>query len=252
MEAVLIGRGIFGICLGLSWLNSMTHILQSQEMIYTRGMQRKVWAHPAWKRLIPVTIPFALSCYLFSVGHYEVQAGLVIIGAIFWIRRWEISLWHKNIVVRLGKYSPSGTCLIAYLAGYAIAPHFGLDPQSTGVEVACGGLASAWFLSGWKKIEYSGWNWMGKRTQGLLLAERAYIGNPLFKAIRRELIQHPLALRTIGFLGVFVEMAGIIFCFPEYRMAYAVIINLLLLGTIVLLGYYEPEWMLIIIALALM
>ena len=93
---------------------------------------------------------------------------------------------------------------------------------------------------------------MGKRTQGLLLAERAYIGNPLFKAIRRELVQHPLALRTIGFLGVFVEMAGIIFCFPEYRMAYAVIINLLLLGTIVLLGYYEPEWMLIIIALALM
>jgi hypothetical protein len=31
-----------------------------------------------------------------------------------------------------------------------------------------------------------------------------------------------------------------------------VIINLLLLGTVVLLGYYEPEWMLIIIALAIM
>jgi len=252
MEAVLIGRGLFGICLGLSWLNSMTHILQSEEMIYTRGIQRRLWAHPAWKWLIPTTIPFVLSCYLFCAGLYEVPAGIVIVGAIFWIRRWEISLWHNNIVVNLGKYSPSGTCLIAYLAGYAIAPYFNLDPQSTGVEVACGGLGAAWFLSGWKKIEYSGWNWMGKRNIGLLLAERAYIGNKWFRTIRRQLIRSPFALRTIGFLGVFLEMAGIIFCFPEYRIAYAVIINLLLLGTVVLLGYYEPEWMLIIIALAIM
>ena len=252
METILIGRILFAICLALSWMNSVTHIIQSDEMVYTRGMQARVWHKSAWKYLFPTSIIFLLLCVAFTIEYFEVLSGVLIIAMIYWIRRWEISLWHNNIVVRLGKYSPSGSCLFVYLIGCIIGPYFDQDPQALGLEISCGALGAAWFLAGWKKIEYSGLQWMSRQTVGLLIAERVYIGHPLARGIRKQILKHPILLTIIGVLGLVLELIGPVFCFPELRMAYAIIINLLLAGTTFIFGYVEPEWMLIILALAMM
>ena len=251
MEAVTIGRYLFGFCLFLSWLNSMVHILQSKEMVYSRGIQAR-FSSPALYKLLPASLVFLVTCVAFCLEYFELISGLIIIGGIYWIRRWEISLWRERIVVDLGKYSPSGTCLFFYLLGYGFAPIFDIDPQKVGLEMACGVLASAWFLSGWKKLELSGIKWISSKTTGLMLAERAYIGPPILRSIRRFCLQYRPLLFTIGFLGLFLELIGIMFIFPEFRIYYAIIINILLILTAVLLGYFELEWMLAIIALAIM
>lgn len=251
MEALTIGRYLFVFCLFLSWLNSLVHIIQSKEMVYTRGVQPKLTA-PAWRILGPMTALYLFFCGLFCFAIFELLSGIAIMVCIYWIRHWEISLWRERIVVDLGKYSPSGTCLFFYLIAYVIAPIFELHPQKAGVEVACGITAAAWILSGWKKLEISGLKWISSNTMGLMLAERAYIGHPVLRAIRRFCVSHNWILFTISFMGVFLELLGIIFIFPELRLYYAIIINVLLAATYVVLGYIEPEWMISIIALTLM
>ena len=251
MEAMTLGRYLFGFCLFLSWLNSTVHILQPQEMVYTRGMQAKFGGR-AWKRLLPAWLIFIPTCIIFSLAHFELVTGILILALIYWIRHWEISLWRERIVVDLGKYSPSGTCLFFYLIGYAVGPYFDLHPQIVGLELACGVTASAWILSGWKKIEISGWKWISSKTMGLMFAERAYIGHPVLRAIRRFCYESKFISFTVAFFGVFLELLGIMFIFPELRMYYAIIINIVLILNTFLLGYFEPEWMISIVALALM
>ncbi len=251
MEAMTLGRYLFGFCLFLSWLNSTVHVLQPQEMIYTRGTQIK-FTSSAWKQLLPAWLIFVPACIIFSLAHWELASGIVILACIYWIRHWEISLWRERIVVDLGKYSPSGTCLFFYLIGYALAPYFDLNPQLVGLELACGVTASAWILSGWKKIEHSGLKWISSKTMGLMFAERAYIGHPILRSIRRYCLYHKSFLFLIAFMGVFLELLGVMFIFPDFRMYYAIIINILMIFTAFLLGYIEPEWMISIVALALM
>src|SRR6056300_113840 len=165
METVIIGRYLFVFCLFLSWLNSTIHILQPKEMLYSRGIQKK-WHGQEWKFLLPSSLVFLSSCFLFALEYWEFWSGLVILLEIFWIRRWEISLWRERIVVDLGKYSPSGSCLFFYLLGFLIAPLLKQEPQLVGLEAACGVTAAAWILAGWKKIELSGIHWMSSKTMG--------------------------------------------------------------------------------------
>ena len=266
MSEAEIGRLLFGLCLMLSWLNSIVHIVQAKEMIYSRGM-RLHWSLPTANILL--TLGFASLIFsgftLYFVQtvsenlwyqNLEFWQGSAIIALIYWIRHWEISLWRDNIVRDLGKYSPSGTCLFGYLIALVLHPYLPSEMQSTpqrmGVEIACGILGAAWFLAGWKKLEYSGIKWISDKNVGLLLAERSYLGPKILRQMRRFVISQSWLLWIIGFLGVLLELIGPIYCFSDFRIAYAIIINGLLISTGILMGYWEPEWMLSIVALTLL
>ena len=251
MEIVMFGRQLFGFCLVFSWFNSMVHILQPGEMLYSRGIQN-VFGGPAWKYLFPMSIIFLSATIAFSMAYHELWSGILVLACIFWIRRWEISLWHKNIVVELGKYSPSGTGLFFYISGYIIGLAFDMTPQTVGLELVCGVIAASWILAGWKKLEMSGATWLTSHAVGLLFAERAYIGNPFARAIRRFVVKRSYILSFIAVAGIVVELAGFVFIFPELRFAYALIIILLLFLNTFFLGYFEPEWKVSILSVAMM
>ena len=69
---------------------------------------------------------------------------------------------------------------------------------------------------------------------------------------RRGIVRSPALLLAIGIIGIVVELAGIAFCFPSLRLTYAITIDVFLIGIALLLGYTEPEWVVIILALALL
>jgi len=252
VESELIGRILFGLCLMLSWWISMTHIIHNTEMLYTRSVRGRLFFDRRVVAFLPLTVLFGVAVVGFVLQWMEVFSAIIVVLAIVGIRRWEISRWKDNIVVDLGKYAPSASCLVAYLCGYGVALWLGSPPEAMGTEVACGALGAAWFLTGWKKLQLSGVRWMSTESMGLLMAERAYIGTPPLRALRRAVIRSRSLLLVIGFLGLVLELGGLAFCMPSLRMAYALTIEGLLIGVAILLGYVEPEWMGIILALALM
>ena len=252
METELVARLLWGLGLMLSWWISMTWIVHTDDMLYNRGVLGNLLLDARRRRFIPATLVYVacVSCFVFQ--WMEWVAGCATIACVLWIRHKETQLWSGNLVVRLGKYAPSAACLLVYLVGYALAPLFGMSSSGLGVDLACGALGAAWCITGWKKLQLSGVRWMSTRSIGLLIAERAYIGPPILRSLRRGIVRSPALLLAIGIIGIVVELAGIAFCFPSLRLTYAITIDVFLIGIALLLGYTEPEWVVIILALALL
>ena len=252
METELLARMLWGIGLMLSWWISMTWIVHTNDMLYNRSVLGRLFFDKRRRAFIPATLIYALcvGCFVFEV--FPFASVCAVIGWVLWIRHREKKLWDGNLVVRLGKYAPSAACLLVYLVGTAIAPWIGLDAHTLGIDLACGALGGAWFITGWKKLQLSGIRWMSKESIGLLIAERAYIGHPTLRRMRRGIVRSPALLLFIGILGIAIELAGLAFCVPSLRLTYAISIDIFLVGIAILLGYVEPEWVIIILALALL
>jgi hypothetical protein len=109
---------------------------------------------------------------------------------------------------------------------------------------------AAWFVAGWKKWSHSGRRWFLPRTTGLLLAERAYLGPAPLRALRRWIVAKPWLLGMMGVLALVLEIAGLVFCVPDLRWAFAITVVALMGVTWALFGYFEPEWTLVMVALA--
>jgi hypothetical protein len=226
------------------------HILNQDTMPYSRGMGFSSLRRWPGMALLGATagFVFALSAWVLRSG--PGWTGLLVFFGLMFIGRWEQRGWPGETVLRLGKYSPSGSALCGYLAAAAVAPLLGLDAEAVGWEGACGVTAAAWFMTGWKKWKMSGLNWFSTGTSGLLVAERAALGPPVLRALRRWIVSAPWLLLTIGAVGFAVEVAGVAFCFPMARSAYTVAVLLMLGATAVVLGYVEVEWALVLVALS--
>jgi len=252
MEAGVIegGRILFALCLGLSWMNSALHVLNTTSMPYSRGigLPPNPWQRVAG--LVLAGLVFLATLFAWAVRWQELWAGLMVLGCIVLIQLWERKGWRGDTVLRLGKYSPSGSALAGYTVATLVAPSLGLPIEQAGWEGACGVMASAWFVSGWKKWSRSGMRWLSTQNTGLLVAERTYLGPRPLRDARRWLVTKPWLLGMMGVLGLLLEIAGIAFCIPDLRWAYAITVVALLGFTLLFLGYFEPEWALVMIALA--
>ncbi len=118
-------------------------------------------------------------------------------------------------------------------------------------EASCGIIAAAYVLAAVAKHEQSGWRWARADNVALLVAERAYGGVRWLFGFRMWAVSSPFTCGILAKGSMFVEAAGLMFLVPALRWPFAGIATCLQLGIIVLLGYFEIEWILLIIALAM-
>jgi hypothetical protein len=251
------GLGLFVVALILSWGNSAVHVALSDRPLYIRTLRVFRGSAPGRKvaAMVAATLGFLGLIAAFVADFHLEWTALAIVASLAAIRRLEIRQWPSDIVVRLGKYVPSAACLLAWLVSQPILRALGFDQQTArhlGWNSSCGVLAGAYVLAAIAKVRESGWSWMHPRYQALLVAERAYAGLPVFRGIRTIVASSRPAAAVIGFAGFATELAAIAFVVPSARPAVVALVILLHAGFLVLLGYFEPEWVLAMIAVTLL
>ncbi len=248
---------VLSLALLLSWANSAMHIAWSDRPVY--AMRLEMFGPPTRRRrvvlLVVATLPFLALVYCFASGVWPRLAALGVIAFLMIIRRIEIADWPDDIVVRLGKYVPAGAALSAWLVASQIARQLGEPPARADVlgwHAACGVIGGAYVLSAIAKLRLTGWDWMRSHHHALLIAERAYTGPRFIRSARHVVARSSAVGLVVGVFGLMMEIGAIGFVFPSVRVYAAAGILTMQAGIWVLLGYFEPEWYLVVGALLLL
>jgi hypothetical protein len=251
------GRWLFGLALVLSWANSALHVALPDRSMYAPN-RRTFRGLPALGRVLPLVLASLVYVALvvaFLRGVAEEAAALLILAALASIRRVEIGRWPGDLVVRLGKYAPSAACLLAWLVGKLALGALGWSQASARVlawNASCGVMAAAYFLAGIAKYREAGIGWMNPQHQALLVAERAFAGPAVLRRMRLFIVRSRVMSRSMGIAGFVGEFAAAAFVFPAARPAVLALIFSLHLGFVLLLGYFEPEWLAVMLAVTLL
>jgi hypothetical protein len=254
---MIAGRLLFCFALVLSWANSAMHVALADRPLY--AMSGRVREEPAIPNRLPAILvasaAFVGLVITFYLGiHVEWIAALILLSLIA-IRRFEIRQWPGDIVVRLGKYVPAGACLLAWLIAAIVLTALGFPTaraHELGWQASAGVLAGAYVLAAIAKLRETGLDWMNPGYQALLVAERAFSGPPAIRSLRAAIARSRLACQIVGSVGFFAEFLAAGFIFPPARPVVLAAVIALHLGFIVLLGYFEPEWVAVMIAVFLL
>ena len=249
-----VSMALFGLSMLLSWLNSTTHVLHAEKLVYNRWVTL-LGERPGNRRWIvlgALTLVFVVLLSLFCTGIAEQPTGWAMLGLMLFIRGWEIRQWNRDIVVGLGKYVPSAASLLGYLVTSFLVGWLAPDwnARAAGWHAAAGVLAASWGLAAFAKVRESGMVWVSGANVAVLVRERSYMGPRPVARLRRAVSKMPwlcLASACVGFWG---EAAGMLFIFPDLRWGVAIASALFQIGITVLLGYWELEWIFIMLAVA--
>ena len=257
LTGVQVGQILFSICLVHSWANSATHVLYPHEQVYSSSLSlllRRPWL-PGLAVAVLGTPLFLWATWAFFTQPHPLWWAGGLLALMAGIRQLERRVWHDEIVVRLGKYVPAAAALLGHSLVRGALLWQGLPPEvaeSAGWEAACGVLGGAYFLAGLAKLRESGLEWVRFSHHAILIAERAYTGPEWLQRLRRFVASSPRICYAAGLYGFYGEFLGLLFIFPLARWPVAIGSVLLQLGITVLLGYVEVEWLLIMVALALL
>lgn len=243
-DAVTLGRYLFGVCLVASWYNHLRNVLTERRIAYDRGaVVGDASAHWPW---VVATVPFIALVVAFCARSHELPVAIAILISLVAMRRRAIRAWDEDYVVALGKYVPSAAALSGYLVGKTIG-----GDEAIGWEAAAGVLGAAYVLAAVAKHEQSGWRWGRATNAALLVAERAYGGAPSLFELRMWVVRSPRLCGAVAKASMAIEAAGVLYFVSSLRWAFTGVASALQLGIIVLLGYFEIEWILVIIAVTL-
>ncbi len=84
---------------------------------------------------------------------------------------------------------------------------------------------------------------------GLLIAERAFWGPRIVRGLRLAVARSRAWSTAAGVFGLGVELAALALVVPEARVPAAAGVIALHLGFMTLLGYFEIEWLVVLVAL---
>jgi hypothetical protein len=242
------GRGLFGCSLAMSWGGSMTQIVSAHRPVYARIDARALvprTADLASAAAASAVFAVALACFVrgFRLG----TSALLIAALMAALRRIETRQWPGDLVVGLGKYVPALACLCGFLAAYAASS--GANREACGWAAACGVAGACHALAGWAKLRTPGW--AEARHIGALVAERSYRGWGWTRALRRWLSSRPRLCGLLGATAIWSEMiGGLLFLWPPARLSVALAMAATHAGIFLFLGYFEPEWILLLFGLA--
>jgi hypothetical protein len=250
-----IGLWLFAFALLLSWTNSAVHVALSDRPLYAMSLNIvRGKARPL--RLAAILVASALYLGLLALFlmrvHPEIVAAVILL-VLLGIRRLEIMQWHDDIVVRLGKYVPSAACLLGWLITSVVVQSLGKPrdiAHALGWQAACGVYGGAHVLAAIAKVRLSGFVWAHPRYQALLVAERAFTGPALIRSFRLAVAKSKSASTVVGTMGFASEALAGLFIVPVLRPVVIVLVLLLHLGFMLLLGYFELEWIVVMLAVA--
>jgi hypothetical protein len=252
---ILAGEILFALGLLLSWANSAIHVALYDRPIYALS-PRMFRGRVGGMRLVPVlgaSVGFVGLVGLFFAGIHREITAVAVLAALVGIRRFEIAQWKGDVVVRLGKYVPAGACLLSWLVADLVLRALAVEaPERLAWNASCGMLAGAHVLAGIAKVRESGWAWMHGRYQALLIAERGFAGPRWLRALRLAVARSMRASWLVGVVGMLAEFGAFLFVVPAARPFVLAAMMILYLGFMVLLGYFEFEWIVVIVAVTLL
>lgn len=245
-----VHRVLLGILLYVTGGISVANIWSYQKMTYSRGVSYGAFLFVFRDGFVLPGLFFATAIAAWVAEIQPNAAALTTIGILLWFRRKEQQEWPGELVVSLGSYAPSAMCLVGVCLGRGLW-RLGILPHSSdGWHISAGMLGFGWALMGINKIRQSGFRWMSSGTMALFVAERTTVGSAPARRVRRWLMNSPNALGLMGGLGLFGELFGLAFCFPELRWAYASFTMVFFLINWIILGFFEPEWALVMVVIA--
>ncbi len=246
------GVALFCFCLVLNWTSSMSHWLSPDRMRYSYGIGAQALPAERWRIVVAavLTAMFVAMVWLWARGGAEVTAGLGVLAMVGGLRILEQRNWDGDQVVGLGKYVPSAASLAGWLIGWQL---WGDAPgrERAAWEAACGIPAGAMTMAGIQKFIADGWGWFTPRGLNLMLAERSVLGPLWQRALRRAFVARPRLTAWLGGAVVAGELAGVLVAFPATRAPATGAMMVTVVGFMLLLGYWEFEWMLLYLALCL-
>lgn len=252
-----LGTWLFALGLVVAWANSAVHVALSDRPLYM--MSRRMFeGRVRASRLVAVGVPtifFLVLVACFVAGVWPEVVALALLLSLFGIRRWEIAQWEGDVVVRLGKYAPAAACLLGWLVTQPVVRALGFsieEGRRLGWDAACGVLGGAYALAAVSKLRESGIVWAEARYQALLVAERGFSGPAWVRSLRLAVARSPSASRFVGLTGLWVEVLALAFVVPDARVVVLAAVIAVHVGFVVLLGYFEPEWILVMTASAVL
>ena len=252
-----VGAILFAVGLVLSWVNSAMHVAMSERPLY--AMSRRVFQGPVRRArgalVLLLSAVFVAQVVAFTVGWNPEWVAITLLLSLFGVRQWEKAQWPGDIVVYLGKYVAAAACLAAWLVAQPVLRLWGYPAEEArhlGWDAACGVMAGAFTLAGLTKLREAGVRWLEAKHHALLIAERAFSGPMWLRRLRLAVARSPHATQIIGVYGMAVELGAIAFVVPELRVAVLVALWALLIGFVVLLGYFEVEWATVALAVMLL
>lgn len=248
-----VGIWLFTLALLLSWINSALHVALPDRPLYAMSLnmfrEKASVRRLAWVAL--ASVGYLSLLVLFLLGNRREWVAGAILIVLLGIRRLEIMQWDDDIVVRLGKYVPSAACLLGWLVTSVVLQLSGKSADAAhalGWQAACGVYAGAHVLAAIAKVRQSGFVWVHPRYQALLVAERAFAGPKLIRSIRLGVARSKSASSVVGIMGFASECLAGLFVIPDARIVVVALVLLLHLGFMVLLGYFELEWIVVLLA----
>ncbi|MDP2307391.1 MAG: hypothetical protein Q8P18_15300 [Pseudomonadota bacterium] len=250
----MIGESLFGLALCFSWANSAGHVLLADRPIYAASSHQIVRGVAARRIALFVlaSLGFAGTLWVWMASGWPRLGAIAVLLVLLAVRQIEKRQWPAGMVVRLGKYVPAAACLLGWVTAATLVGALGYsEPASraAGWEAAAGVMAALYPLAALSKIKLTGWRWMKPHHQALLIAERAYSGPRWVRALRRIAGRSPRFSAFVGTFGLLAEVACVLYVVPDLRVLLTATVIALHAGIGILLGYMEPEWLLVMVAI---
>jgi hypothetical protein len=243
-------RIFLSILVCLTGVVSLANAVLREEMPYTRGLVRGLFRVDLWIRWVLPVVTYFLFVGAWAVHIYPLWTGGAAVAMLYLVRAFEQRGWSGIIVKTLGVYSPSAVCMMAILLGDLLYQQMDIGDAELGWDISAGILAASWMLCGVNKLRQSGLAWMGSHNIALLLAERSYLGPPIGRSLRKFALRRPSLLVMVGVVGLGLELLAVVFCIPDLRWGFSIAVALFMLVNYILLGFIEPEWGLVMVAVA--
>ncbi len=246
-----IARLILAVLVMINTIKIGGEAVMAKQLPYTRGLGPLLRRPRMWLTLTPLLVFFALFLVLWTKGVAPVLTGWCVIVGVYLVRYWAIHSWKEFDVKDLGLYSPAAALLMVLCCVDSLR-EFGLSvPPALEWDVSAGIVACAWTMCGIKKVSMSGWNWAYAPNMALLLAERMHMGPGYRRRMIRWFLSRPKHLIFVGVTGLAFELLGVMFCIPDLRMAYAIVVLGMMVFNYLLFGFFELEWGMVGLVVAL-